>query len=111
MGTPVEHVQQWDGKLMRVRPSQIAEQSEPELVGSGMRYRERDTQDGVGAELRFVVGAICIAQNGVDVALVESVAAQQSRPDQVLDVRHGGPDALASVPGPAVTQLEGLAGS
>ncbi len=77
--------------------------------GGGAGGGHGDGEDGVGAELGLVVGAVDGDHGGVDEALVGGVHAGELGGEDGLDVFDGLEDAFAEVDGlVAVAQLDGL---
>ena len=63
-----------------------------------MRHRQRDAEDGVGAQLRFVGRAVQRDERRVHPLLVLGWHPGQRRCDQIVDVGDGFEDALATLP-------------
>ena len=61
------------------------------LGGAGLGDRERDTEDGVGAEVGLVLGAVQREQKVVNLLLLGDVKVlgDQRRRDDRVDVGHG----------------------
>ena len=104
----VEDVHHGDGQHVGVGPAHVAVQGQLELVGRGPGHRQRHAEDGVGPQAGLVVGVVEVAQDAVDVALVEGVEADQGVVDLVLDVADRVEHALAAVAVAAVAQLDRL---
>ena len=74
------------------RPRQGADTAEPaverDLVARrrGVRAGQRDTEDGVRAQLGFVRRAVQLPQDVVDVGLVRGVEAEDGRADPIVHV-------------------------
>jgi hypothetical protein len=85
------------------------------LLGSGsLGNGHGDTEDGVGAELGLVLGAIELVQEGIDSGLVLDVESllDQSRGNLLVDVGDSLGDTLASPLGlVAIAELAGLVGA
>ncbi len=84
------------------------------FLGLGFRLgrRQGHRQDGVGAQVALVVGAVGVDHRLVQRPLVGGVAAHQQLADLGIDVAHGAGDALAQVAGlVAVTQLQRFPGA
>ena len=79
-----------------VRAADVAVQRDVQLVGGRLGDRQADAEDGVGAESGLVVGAVEVAQHGVDHALVERVVALQRVGDLTVHERHGVAHPLAT---------------
>lgn len=97
---------------MRVRPAEVTEEREVGRLGGGVRDREGDTEDGVGAERGLVRGGVQVEHRLVDQALLGGVVADQLGADLLDDGEDGLLHALAVVAVlVAVTELEGLEGA
>ena len=107
----VEDVHHRHGQHVGVDPADVAVQRQAELVGRGPGHREGDAEDGVGAQVRLVVGAVEVDEQPVDVALVEGVEPDQGVVDLVVDVGDRVEHALAAVAALAVAELDGLEGA
>jgi hypothetical protein len=75
----VEDVHHRHRQHVRVGAADVAVERQAERVGGGLGDRQRDAEDGVGAELALVVGAVELDHRAVDLALVEA-----SMPDERL---------------------------
>ena len=71
----VEDVHHRHGQDVGVGAAEVAEQRQAGRLGSGLGHRERDAEDGVGAELALVVGAVEAEHHAVDEALLAGVVA------------------------------------
>ena len=84
------------------------------LGSSGLSNGHGNTEDGVGAELGLVLGAIELVQEGVDGGLVLDVEGllDQSGGDLLVDVGDSLGDALAAPLGlVSIAELAGLVGA
>lgn len=108
VGAAVEDVHHRDRQHVAVRAADVAEQVEAGGLGGGLRHREGHAEDGVGAEVGLVRGAVELDELLVDEALVVGLVADEGLVDLVVDEGHGLLDALAEVTVTAVTQLVGL---
>ena len=80
--------------------------------GGGLGGGQRDAEDGVGAELALVLGAVGGDQGGSSADLVGRVAADDGLGQRGVDVGDGLDHALAEVARlVAVAQLDGLVGA
>src|SRR5437773_1265940 len=91
---------------MRVRSADVAIQRDIELVSSGFGDRQRSAEDGVGTQPRLVVGAVEIAQDAIDGALLEGIEPFDGVGDLTVDVVDGALHSLAHIPITAVAQLD-----
>jgi hypothetical protein len=81
-------------------------------VGHRMGIRQRDRQQGIGAETALVVGTVKRNHGVIDACLVGCVHAEQGVTQCAVDVRHGLAHTLAEVTARIlVTQFDGLAGA
>ena len=109
MRAAVEDVHQRHGQDVRVRAAQVLVQRQVGGRGGSVGNREGDAEDGVGAELALVGGAVKVDHGLVDAALVGRVETGQGRGDLVDDGVDGLLDALAEVAAlVAVAQFNGL---
>ena len=105
----VEDVHHRHREHVRVRAADVAEQRQAGRLRGRLGHGQADAEDGVGAELGLVRGAVQVEQRVVDQPLLVDVV-----PDDLLvDVLQDGGDrlldTLAAVPGlVAVPQLDGL---
>jgi hypothetical protein len=79
----VEDVEHGYGQQVGRRPAEVAEQRQLGRVGGGLRHREGDAEDRVGAEARLVGRAVEVDQRLVDEPLLAGVVAEQRRADLV----------------------------
>jgi hypothetical protein len=77
----VEDVHHRDGERARAGAPEVAVERHFEVGRARARRGQRDGEQGVGAELRLVFGAVERQQRGVDLGLVERVHAFEFRPD------------------------------
>ncbi len=109
VGAAVEDVHHRDREDLGVGSAEVFEKREADLAGGGMRGGERDGEQRVGAELRFVGRAVEGDHCAVDGDLIEGIEAGEFLGDDLLDVRDGLGDALAQVAVlHAVAQLPGF---
>jgi hypothetical protein len=78
-------------------PAQIPEEGETEGHGRGSGSGHGHGEEGVGAELALVLGAVRLAENDVDESLVGGVLADQMLREHVVHVLHGLGHALPQV--------------
>ena len=83
----VEHVHARQRQRVRVRAADVAVEREVALVGAGLRHRERDAEQRVGAEAGLVVGAVELDQRLVEQPLVEPLEPDDRLADLAVDVR------------------------
>ena len=109
MCAAVEHVHQRHGERAGILTAEIPPEGLPLAHRRGAGRRERDGEDGVCAELRFVLRAVQFAHGLIERALLPRVEAPQQLEYLVVDVRLRVQDALAAVARTvAVAQLDGL---
>ena len=77
-------------------------------IGGGLGHRQRDTEDGVGAQPGLVRGAVEVQQRLIDQSLIVGVEPDDGRGDLVEHGLHGLLDALTAVAVAAVAQFDGL---
>ena len=105
----VEHVHQRHRERAGVLTAEIPPERLSLARRRGAGRRERDGEDGVCAEPRFVFRAVQLAHGLVERALLPRVEAPQQLEYLVVDVRLRVQDALAAVARTvAVAQLDGL---
>ncbi len=106
----VDDVHHRHRKHMGAGPPDVAEDRQARLFSGGPGHRQRDAQDGVGAQAALVGRAIEVDQGGIETALVERLKALNGRGDLAVDVLDGPPDALPAVTIASVAKLDGLVG-
>ena len=111
MGAAVQHVEHRHRQHRRRRAAEVGVERQAGRLGRRLGHRQRDAEDGVGAETPLVVGAVELAHRAVDQRLVAGVAARQLERDLLAHVGHRLQHALAAVALAAVAQLERLAGA
>ena len=104
----VEDVHHRHGQHVGVDPAEVAVERLLELVGRGLGHGQRHAEDGVRAEAGLVVGAVEIAQDAVDAALLERVEPDEHVVDLVVDVPDRVEHALAAEALTTVAQLDRL---
>ena len=110
VGAAVDDVHHRQGQYAGVGPADVLVERQAGFFGGGLGHGQRDAQDGVGAQLALVFGAVQLDHAHVDADLVDGVHADQVFGDDVVDVVDGLEDALAEVALlVAVAQLHGLA--
>jgi len=73
--------------------------------GGGEGHR----QDGIGTQLGFVVGTICLDHQTIEFTLVSDILAQQQAANGAVDIANGGQHPLAQVAAlVAVAQFQGF---
>ena len=97
VGAAVEDVHHGRGQEAGVDAAEVAVERELERFGGGAGDGHGDGEDGVGAELGFVFGAVDGDHGGVDEALVGGVHAGEFGGEDGLDVFDGVEDAFAEV--------------
>ena len=109
VGAAVEHVHHRHRQHVRRLAAEVAPQRQPLLGRLGVRGRERDAEDRVGAEPRLV-RRCRRARSCARSSAAWSAASMplQRRGDLAVDVGHGAGDALAAPALAAVAQLRRL---
>src|SRR5690606_34933216 len=74
-------------------------------LGGSLGGSQGDGQDGVGAELGFVLGTVEVDHRAVEGLLVQRAFAQQQVTDRAVDVGHGLQNAFAQVTDRKSTRL------
>ena len=98
------------GRRRAPGPPRYCVERQAGVVGGRAGHRQRDGQDGVGAERGLVRRAVQLEQGLVDRGLLGGLHALDLGGDGLLDVLHGAAHALAAVAlGVAVAQLHRLA--
>ena len=109
MHAAVQHVHHGHGQHARLQSAQIAIERRARRLRRGAAGRHGDGQDGVGAQLALVGGAVERDHALVDFRLVAGVVPAQIGGDHRVDVVHGLRDALAQIaPLVAVAQFHRL---
>ena len=109
VGPPVDHVHEGDRQRPRVRPAEVPEEGEPEVVGGGAGAREGHAEDGVRPQGLLLRRAVELAERAVDEGLLGRVHPLHLGGDHALHVAHGLEHALAAEAPPVVVpELEGL---
>ena len=109
VGAAVEDVHERHGHDARHRAAEIAVERQAGLLGGRARHRQRDAEDGVGAELALVGGAVGVHHLGVHGDLVGGVEPLEPRAEHLVHVPHRLQHALAAVAlRVAVAEFRGL---
>ena len=109
VGAAVDHVHQRKRQRPRVRPAEVPEEREPEVVRGGAGAGERHAEDRVGAQRLLLGRAVELAERAVDQGLLGGVHALELGRDHALHVAHGLEHALAAeAPTVVVAELERL---
>ena len=112
VGAAVEDVHHGHGQDVGVGAADVLEQVQAGGLGGGLGGGQGDAEDGVGAELALVGGAVELDHELVETALVGGVEADDLGGDDVVDVVDGLLHSLAAVTAlVAVAQLNGLEGT
>ncbi|MNX46846.1 hypothetical protein D3C86_773940 [compost metagenome] len=98
MGAAVDDVEHRNGKGTGRDAADVAVERHVDGVGGRLGNGQRDAEDGVGAKLGLVGGAVQLEHRLVDGDLVEGVHAGEFVGDHFVDVVDGAQDALAVVP-------------
>ena len=100
------------GQDVGARAADVLEEVQAGGLGGGLGGGQGDAEDGVGAELALVGGAVELEHEAVEAALVGGVEADDLGGDDVVDVGDRLLDALAQVAAlVAIAQLDGLEGT
>ena len=97
MRAAVDDVQHRHGQDVRAHAADPAVQRHPCVRGTGLRGRERDSEDRVGAEPRLVRRPVELDQPEVERTLILRIEAGDRVRDLRVDVPHRGEHALAPV--------------
>mmetsp|Transcript_35776 Transcript_35776/g.82841 ORF Transcript_35776/g.82841 Transcript_35776/m.82841 type:complete len:509 (-) Transcript_35776:20-1546(-) len=101
----------WHRELAAVVASKVRvvlEQWDLLSTSAGLGHGERRAEDGVGAEVALVRGAIEIDHEVVNALLVTRILADKSRGDGVVHVPNSAKDTLTHVTGATVAKLSSL---
>ena len=96
---------------MRLGAADIAVERQAGGFGRGLRHRQRDAENGVGAEAALVRRAVELDHRLVDVDLVFGFHAADRLEQFAIDGLDGLEHALAEIAGAAVAQFDGLVGA
>ncbi len=110
VGAPVDHVQERHRQNVRVGPPQVAEESYPQLVGSGVAAASETPRMALAPSLDLSSVPSRSLRGPVEDPLIEGVQAEDRGRDLIVDRGHGLGHALAPIARPAVPQLQRLAG-
>ena len=106
----VDDIHLWHRQAPGGGAAEVPVERLPGRVRRCLRTGERNAEDGVGAEIRLVGGAVEFDHAAVDLRLLAGIHAEHRGADAVLDVEHGLLDALAvETLRVAVTQFQRLA--
>ena len=109
MSAAVENVHHGHGQNLGVGAADIVVQGGAQGLGRCLGAGQGSAQDGVGAQLGLVGGAVQLDQSLVDGGLIQHIHAHQALGDVGVHVLHGGEHALAQVTAlVAVAELAGL---
>ena len=107
--TAVDDVHHGHGEAVGVATADIFVEGHVEIVGGSLGNCERNTEDGISAEVALGVSAVESKHCLVDLDLVESAHTLEGFGDGAVYVGHSLEDALAHVAAlVAVAELEGL---
>ena len=84
---------------MRIGATQVCVEGQTQGFGGGAGHSQRDTQDGVSAQLALVRGAVQIHHDLVNVALVQRIHPHNFGGDHVVHRSDGLQHTLAAVTG------------
>ena len=109
MGAAVEDVHHGHGQDLGVGAADIVVQGGAQGLGRRLGAGQGSAQNGVGAQLGLVGGAVQLDEGLVDGGLIQHIHAHQALGDVGVHVLHGGEHALAQVTAlVAVAELAGL---
>ena len=86
----VQNVHHRHGQLLGVDAADVVVQGQAHALRGGLGAGQRHAEDGVGAQIGLVGGAVQLDELLVDGGLVEYVLADESVGDDGVDVLHGG---------------------
>src|SRR5690606_33140402 len=89
VGSSIENIHHGHGQNMRVGPTYIPVQRHTKFIGSGFGSGQRNTQDSVGSQPGFIVGAIEFDHQIIEITLVTDFGTDQSSGDYFIDVVNG----------------------
>src|SRR5581483_2137642 len=75
--------------------AEVSIQRQPAELGGGVRRRQRNPEDGIGAEFLFIWGAIQFNHSMIQGNLIQPVAAEQFLGEDRVDVLDRPADALS----------------
>ena len=106
----VDDVHHRDRKPVRPDSADVAKQRQEAGAGRRVRTSERTGQDGVGPQVRFVLGAVGLDHRMIDRRLVGHVEVDQRLGERFIDVLDGLADAFPEIAalGVGVAQLVGF---
>jgi hypothetical protein len=107
----IDDVHHRDGQDVGVRATDVTVEREFARFSGGLGDGERHAEDGIGAELALVRGAIEIDHGLIDAELIEGIHALDFFEDGGVDVFDGLGDALAVVLLAAIAQFDGFVGA
>lgn len=105
----VDDVHHRHGQRLGIHTADVAVERQTEIVGGSAGYGQRNTQDGVGAQLRFGRRTVQRDHRLVDAHLIRYAHTDDRRSDDVIHVLHRLLDAFARITAlVAVTQFKGF---
>jgi hypothetical protein len=80
---------------MRTNTTNISKETQIEFIRNGFCGCQRDTENSVRAELRFIRRTVKIDQAKIECALIGGIEPQKRRSDNAIDIRDSPLDAFA----------------
>src|SRR5690606_8884196 len=84
VGSSIDNIHHGHGQNVRVGPTYIPVQRHTKFIGSGFGSGQRNTQDSVGSQPGFIVGAIEFDHQIIEITLVTDFGTDQSSGDYVI---------------------------
>src|SRR5829696_1256995 len=111
MCTAVDDIHHWHRQQVRVRAADIAVKRQIRRMRSRMGDRQRNTKDGVRADLGLVVGSVEVKHRLINQPLFAGLVPDELGPELVDDPKYGLADALPPVASLTVTELDRFEGA
>ena len=108
MGAAIEDVHHGHRQNVGMAAADVPIQAHPHRRSRRFRRRERNRQNGVGAQTALVVGAVQLDEPAVDSRLIQRIHSHQCRRNHAVDVINRFSDALAQISRIAVPQFARL---
>ena len=97
VSTTIDDIHHRNRKSVSIATADVAIQWDVKILSSSMSHSQRNTEDGIGTQIRLGLGTVELQHLIIDGTLLQGRKANQSRTNHLIHILHGLQDTLAAI--------------